>query len=105
MDQQLFKKTQFFMIHILKDILKKQTQFYTFFLWRLGRPQVLNNTDLISNCFLKELFYALIFFHSSTTHLKCFSLLTNVSVELLCVFAVSSQLWGYVEVLILQFVV
>lgn len=35
------------------------------------------------------------------THLECFSLLTNVSIKLLCVFAVSSQLWSYVEVLIL----
>lgn len=83
MGKKLFEETQFFMIHIIKDILEKKTttQFYIVFLLALETKR--------SRFYIS---YAFILCHCSETHLECFSLLTNVSVELLRVFAVSSQL-------------
>lgn len=36
MDQQLLKMTQFFIIHIFKDILKEEKKIYVFFFWHLS---------------------------------------------------------------------
>lgn len=89
------------MIHIVEDILKKRK--YTIlhsFVVALEKTTSLEHYKSDVQFFL-EIFVLCLHFTIKKTHLECFSLLANVSIKLLCVFAVSGQLWGYVQVLIL----